>query len=89
MLHRLRKMGFKIHKDPEGAFYIFADARSIIGDSQKFAIDLLRNARVAITPGIDFGTQGEGFLRFSYATSFHNIVEGLNRIEKYLKSIGY
>lgn len=89
MLHRLRKMGFKIHKDPEGAFYIFADARSIIGDSQKFAIELLRNARVAITPGIDFGTQGEGFLRFSYATSFHNIVEGLNRIEKYLNIIEY
>jgi len=89
MLHRLRKMGFKIHKDPEGAFYIFADARSIIRDSQKFAIELLRNARVAITPGIDFGTQGEGFLRFSYATSFHNIAEGLNRIEKYLNLIEY
>lgn len=88
MIHRLRKMGFIVHKDPEGAFYVFADSRSITSDSQKLADDLLKNARVAVTPGIDFGTQGEGFIRLSFAASFNNIVEGLNRVEGYLRSIG-
>ncbi|HQK08161.1 MAG TPA: pyridoxal phosphate-dependent aminotransferase, partial [Spirochaetota bacterium] len=39
-----------------------------------------------VTPGIDFGSAGEGFLRFSYATSIENIEEGLKRIEQYLKN---
>ncbi len=45
----------------------------------------LKQAKVGVTPGIDFGSGGEGFLRFSYATSLENIKEGLNRLEKYLK----
>ena len=38
---------------------------------------------VAVTPGIDFGQHGEGYLRFSYATSMENIEEGMNRLESY------
>jgi len=37
-----------------------------------------------VTPGIDFGSGGEGFLRFSYANSLENIKEGLDRLERYL-----
>ncbi len=36
-------------------------------------------------PGIDFGENGEGYLRFSYANSLENIIEGLNRLEKYIR----
>ncbi len=84
MLERLRKMGFVIPTDPQGAFYIFADARKFTNDCYKFAFDVLENAHVGITPGIDFGTGGEGFVRFSYANSIENIKIGLDRIEQYL-----
>jgi aspartate/methionine/tyrosine aminotransferase len=45
----------------------------------------LEKAHVGVTPGIDFGENGEGFLRFSYANSIENIEEGMNRLEYYLK----
>jgi len=40
-----------------------------------------------VTPGIDFGKNGEGYLRFSYANSLENIAEGLNRLEQYLNDV--
>lgn len=86
MLHRLRQMGFGIPHDPEGAFYIFADASRYTDDSLSFAFDVLEHAHVGITPGIDFGSGGEGFVRFSYANSLDNIRKGLDRLEAYLKS---
>ena len=85
MIDRLRNMGFVIHTEPQGAFYIFCDARRFTTDSYKFAFDVLEKAHVGITPGVDFGTQGEGFVRFSYANSLENIKEGLDRLEEYLK----
>ena len=84
MLERLRKIGFVIPTDPQGAFYIFADARKFTGNSLQFAFDVLENAHVGITPGIDFGSAGEGYVRFSYANSIERIREGLDRLEKYL-----
>ncbi|HPO47050.1 MAG TPA: pyridoxal phosphate-dependent aminotransferase, partial [Spirochaetota bacterium] len=42
---------------------------------------------VGVTPCIDFGTGGEGFLRFSYANSLENIKEGLDRVERYFKEL--
>lgn len=85
-IKRLREIGFELKIEPQGAFYVLADARKFTSDSYHFAFDVLENAHVGITPGVDFGTNGEGFIRFSYATSMENIVEGLNRIEKYLIS---
>ena len=87
MLSRLKEMGFNIYAEPQGAFYIFADARKFTKDSYRFAFDILENAHVGITPGIDFGTAGEGYIRFSYANSLENIKEGLDRIEHYLKEL--
>jgi aspartate/methionine/tyrosine aminotransferase len=86
MLKRLSEMGFEILTEPKGAFYIFANACKFTCDSYKFAFDVLENAHVGITPGIDFGAYGEGFVRFSYANSLENIIEGLNRLEKYINS---
>lgn len=86
MVERLRDIGFGVPKDPQGAFYIFADARMFTRNSLQFAFDVLEHAHVGITPGIDFGTGGEGFVRFSYANSLENIKEGLDRVEDYLKS---
>lgn len=84
LVARLKKMGFSISHVPTGAFYVFVNAKHISGNSYQLAFDILKKAHVGVTPGIDFGENGEGFLRFSYASSLENIEEGMNRIEKYL-----
>jgi len=84
MLARLKDMGFVIHVEPTGAFYVFADARRFCKDSYKEAFRITEEVKVGVSPGIDFGSSGEGFLRFSYANSLENIKEGLNRLELYL-----
>ena len=85
MIKRLKNLGFGITVAPTGAFYVFANARHIWGDSYRLAFDILEKAHVGVTPGIDFGSNGEGYLRFSYANSLENIATGLDRIERYLK----
>lgn len=85
LVNRLKQMGFGIETEPEGAFYVFCDARKFTNNSYQFAFDVLEKAGVGITPGVDFGSEGEGFVRFSYANSIENIREGLDRIERYLK----
>ncbi len=85
MVRRLREMGFGITIEPTGAFYVFANARHLSGDSYALAFDILEKAHVGVTPGIDFGPNGEGYLRFSYANSQEKIADGLERIERYLK----
>ena len=87
MIRRLKEIGFGITIDPTGAFYVFANARRISRDSYKLAFDILEKAHVGVTPGIDFGKNGEGYLRFSYANSMEKIEEGLDRIEQYLKNM--
>ncbi len=85
MISRLRDLGFRITVEPTGAFYIFVNASHLSSDSYKLAFDILEKANVGVTPGIDFGEHGEGYLRFSYANSLENIMEGLNRLEKYIQ----
>jgi (5-formylfuran-3-yl)methyl phosphate transaminase len=84
MIDRLKEIGFGITVEPTGAFYVFANAKHISGDSYKLAFDILEKAHVGVAPGIDFGHNGEGYLRFSYANSLENIKEGMARLEKYL-----
>lgn len=84
MIQRLKNMGLGITMEPTGAFYVFANVKHISGDSYRFAFDILEKAHVGVTPGIDFGKNGEGYLRFSYATSMENIAEGMDRLETYL-----
>ncbi|MCE5243098.1 MAG: pyridoxal phosphate-dependent aminotransferase, partial [Desulfobacteraceae bacterium] len=85
IIRRLREIGFGITVEPTGAFYVFANAKRYTGDSYAFAFEILNNAKVGITPGIDFGANGEGYVRLSYANSLENIAEGLRRIEQYLQ----
>ena len=84
IIDRLRKMGFIIHTEPQGAFYVFCDAKKFTSNSYHFAFDVLEKAHVGITPGVDFGTNGEGFVRFSYANSLKNIQIAMDRLEVYL-----
>lgn len=76
----LRALGFGVARAPEGAFYVFADARAFGRDSVALAGALLERAGVACTPGVDFGAAGEGFLRFCYAASEDAIAEALARM---------
>ncbi|MDY7034342.1 MAG: pyridoxal phosphate-dependent aminotransferase [Thermodesulfobacteriota bacterium] len=86
MISRLRETGFGITVEPTGAFYILANAKNFTRDSYQFAFDILENAKVGVTPGIDFGSNAEGYIRFSYANSLENIREAMNRIADYLKT---
>ncbi|NTV77249.1 MAG: pyridoxal phosphate-dependent aminotransferase [Methanothrix sp.] len=87
MIKRLKEMGLSVTVEPTGAFYVFANARKFSGDSYRLAFDILEKAHVGVTPGVDFGKNGEGYLRFSYANSMDKIAEGLNRLERYLKGL--
>jgi aspartate/methionine/tyrosine aminotransferase len=86
MIDRLRELGFGLTVEPTGAFYVFVNARHHCADSYAFALELLEHARVGVAPGIDFGGNGEGYIRFSYANSLENITEGLQRIGRYLEN---
>jgi aspartate/methionine/tyrosine aminotransferase len=86
MIDRLKQLGFGISVEPTGAFYVFANAKHLSADSYALAFEILEKAHVGVTPGIDFGKNGEGYLRFSYANSMENIAEGLDRIEAFIKS---
>jgi len=84
MLPRLKELGFGITVEPTGAFYVLANAKVFSGNSVELAFDILKKAKVGVTPGIDFGKNAEGYLRFSYANSLENIREGMERLEHYL-----
>jgi (5-formylfuran-3-yl)methyl phosphate transaminase len=87
MIRRLRELGMGIQVEPTGAFYVLGNVKAFTRNSYEFAFDILKKARVGVTPGIDFGANCEGYLRFSYANSLENIREGMNRLEGYLKGI--
>lgn len=87
MIQRLREMGLGIAIEPTGAFYVLGNIKKYETSSYEIAFDILKQAKVGVTPGIDFGTNCEGYLRFSYANSLENIKEGLLRIENYLKEL--
>ncbi len=84
----LRELGFSIPVEPTGAFYVFVNARHLSNDSYRLAFEILEQAHVGVTPGIDFGPGGEGFLRFSYANSLENIQTALSRLAAFLARRG-
>ncbi len=82
----LRQLGFSIPVTPEGAFYVYAGIERFAADSGKFALDLLDQAGVAITPGKDFGAnQAERYVRFAYTRSMSDLHEGVRRLRKFLR----
>lgn len=81
---RLTDMGLAVEK-PEGAFYVFADIRRFGMDSVSFCERMLKEGLVGVIPGIYFGT--EGFMRLSYCYSDADLKEGLDRIEKFIKTL--
>ncbi len=81
MLEGLPRAGITRIAPPDGAFYIYADVSDLTSDSRALAREILDQAGVAVTPGLDFDKgRGAGTLRFSYARSTADIAEGLERL---------
>ena len=81
---RLTGMGLSV-QEPQGAFYMFIDIRKYGMDSETFCVKMLKEGLVGLIPGIHFGT--EGYMRLSYCYSDADLKEGLDRIEKFIKTL--
>jgi aspartate/methionine/tyrosine aminotransferase len=87
MLEGLPKAGFTKIAPPDGAFYIYADVSDLTENSLELSAAILEHAGVAVTPGLDFDPKrGAQTLRFSYARSTAEIVEGLARLQRFMAS---
>jgi aspartate/methionine/tyrosine aminotransferase len=84
MVAGLRAIGLGVGAMPTGAFYVLANARRYTADSLAFAFEILERTHVGVTPGVDFGPNAEGYLRFSYAQSLERIEEAMRRIGPFL-----
>ena len=79
----LRELGFRIPVVPQGAFYIYAGCEKFGLDSSAFALRVLEEAGVAITPGLDFGTnRPERHVRIAYTRSMEELEDGVRRIAR-------
>lgn len=83
----LQRIGIAPAKPPDGAFYMMANVKKYTDDSYSFAIRILEEAGVALTPGIDFGRGAEGYIRISYACSMETLQEGLRRLEEFFSKL--
>ncbi len=86
LLKRLKEIGLDPGYNPVGAFYVFLRYPDQGRKSLDVSMDILDRIGVAMTPGIDFGPAGEGFIRISYANSLENIDEAVSRLQKYFFS---
>ena len=84
--NKLNEMGIESF-EPRGAFYIFPKISQFGLSGEEFCSELLKRYHVAIVPGEAFGKCGAGFARISYAYSINHIVEGLDRMERFIKEI--
>jgi len=89
MLDGLPEAGFDRFAPPDGAFYVYADVSHLTDDSRALAAEILDQAGVAVTPGLDFDPhRGHGTIRFSYARGTDDIAEGLRRLGTFMKARG-
>ena len=90
MIKGLKDSGFSKISSPDGAFYIYADVSKFCNDSLDFANRVLKEAKVAITPGLDFDSKrGNSTIRFSYARSTEDIIRGLEKLNIFMKNNKY
>ncbi|MCR6498537.1 aminotransferase class I/II-fold pyridoxal phosphate-dependent enzyme [Shinella sp. CPCC 101442] len=85
LVKRLPEIGFSIASPMDGAFYAYVDVRRFTNDSMAFARRMLAETDVAATPGIDFDPRdGHHTMRFSYAGSFEEMREAVDRLARWL-----
>lgn len=83
MIERLRNIGFNIKTVPDGGFYVFLKVPETGMSSYELAFDILENAGVAVTPGIDFGHGFDSYIRLAYTNDIELIKKGIERLGKY------
>jgi aspartate/methionine/tyrosine aminotransferase len=83
----LEAIGLRLTARPQGAFYLYADCRALTADSYRFAFELLEQAGVAITPGIDFGRHhAEQHVRIAYTQDLPRLLEAAERIRRFAQA---
>lgn len=82
--NRLVQMGLSVEK-PTGAFYLFPYIGNLNSSSFDFAIELVKEAKLAVVPGSAFSEYGEGYIRISYAYSMEMLKEGCDRLETFIQ----
>ncbi|MEO0930653.1 MAG: aminotransferase class I/II-fold pyridoxal phosphate-dependent enzyme, partial [Pseudomonadota bacterium] len=86
MIAGLTAAGLDRFAPPDGAFYVYVDVSEYTDDAKTFAAEILEQAGVAVTPGLDFdAARGHRWLRFSYARSTDDIREGLDRLANFMR----
>lgn len=86
LIEGLPRAGLTRFLPADGAFYLYADVSDFTSDSFDFAKQMLEQARVAATPGLDFDPiHGRSFIRFSFARSAAEMREAVDRIAHWLK----
>jgi aminotransferase len=86
IVRRFNEIGLKCHL-PRGSFYAFPDISKTGLPEKEFAIGLLQAEKVAIVPGSAFGENGKGFCRACFATSYEQLIEASNRIERHVQTL--
>lgn len=86
LLPVLRELGFEIQADPQGAFYIYANATRFGMDAQTLCREMLDKTGVTFTPGIDFGSyQADTHVRFAYTCNVARLEQAVERLAKFLR----
>jgi aspartate/methionine/tyrosine aminotransferase len=86
LLPALRELGFEIQADPQGAFYIYANATRFGMDAQTLCREMLDKTGVTFTPGIDFGSyQADTHVRFAYTCNVARLEQAVERLAKFLR----
>ena len=86
LLPALKALGFQVPVTPQGAFYLYANCRTLTDDSFRFATALLEAEGVAVTPGKDFGENApESHIRFAYTTGIPRLAEGVERLRRFIE----
>ena len=86
IVRRFNEIGLKCHS-PRGSFYTFPYVAGTGLDEKQFAVQLLQSQRVAVVPGTAFGANGAGHVRACFATSYEQIGEACDRIERFVQGL--
>ena len=85
VVRRFNEIGLKCHS-PRGSFYAFPDVTATGRTEREFAVGLLEKEKVAVVPGLAFGENGRGHVRACFATSYEQLIDACDRIERFVQT---
>jgi aminotransferase len=85
IVRRFNEIGLTCHS-PRGSFYAFPNVTASGRTEKEFAVGLLQQQKVAVVPGTAFGDGGTGHVRACFATSYEQIVDACDRIERFVNA---